>query len=484
MGDALEDGSSSDEDTRPGVVLVVDDNSQLRRAISRILRACGHEVLQAESGQQALELVEARAVDVVLSDIMMPDMDGLTLLQALRERDADVPVLLMTGSPELSSAVKAVEYGAFEYVMKPFESPKLALSVMRALRHHRVAAARSEVLRSAERVRSDGMGDGEAELGNRRWTGTLLAGRYRVGALIGEGGMGSVYEAVREDLGQMRVAIKVLHPSLAGRDELLQRFRREAEVIGSLDHPNIVKISDFFHAAGGQPPFFVMELLQGVTLASLIESEAPLPHGRVAFIAYQVLGALAAAHSAHVIHRDLKPANVFLTSLSGLRDIVKLLDFGIAKLVSETEPKLTQTGHVVGTPAYMAPEYARGRTIDARSDLYTLGCVMYEALTGREPFTGANYNALLFAIQEGNATPLCEIRSDVPSDFVDVVEKAMAKEPDARFQTAREMEAALERWAIAPSLGPESGSRSTPFATAPTVVSDAPPKTPSGGTKD
>lgn len=104
----------------------------------------------------------------------------------------------------------------------------------------------------------------------------------------------------------------------------------------------------------------------------------------------------------------------------------------------------------------MAPEYARGRTIDARSDIYTLGCGMYEALAGREPFTGANYNALLFAIQEGNAEPLREIRSDVPSDFVDVVEKAMAKEPDARFQTAREMEAALERWAIAPSLGPES----------------------------
>ena len=470
MGDALQEHSGSEDDAPRGVVLVVDDTPEPRRATVRVLRAQGHDAVEAACGKEALELAERYSFDVVVSDILMPDMDGLALLRALRERDADMPVLLMTGSPQLETAVKAVEYGAFEYVLKPFEPAKLCASVARAIRHHRMAAARSEVLRSAERVREPGDAGALTELGNRVWSGTLLGGRYRAGDLIGEGGMGSVYEGVREDLG-LRVAVKVLHPSLAGRDELIQRFRREAEIIGIIDHPNIVKVSDFVPAAAGHPPFIVMELLHGMTLSALIESEAPLARGRVAFIAYQVLGALAAAHAANVIHRDLKPANVFLTAMSGLKDIVKLLDFGIAKLDSGTDPKLTRTGHIIGTPAYMPPECARGRGMDARGDLYALGCTMYEALAGREPFIGANYNALLYAIQEGKPTPLRELRSELPEDFVRIVEKAMAKDPAERYQTAREMEAALEPWATAPSVGPDSAARSTPFATAPTVVS-------------
>jgi serine/threonine-protein kinase len=208
--------------------------------------------------------------------------------------------------------------------------------------------------------------------------------------------------------------------------------------------------------------------LEGATLSQSIEVEGRFAQNRVAFIASQMLGALGAAHSANVIHRDLKPENVFLTTMSGMNDIVKLLDFGVAKLTKDTDPKLTRTGHVVGTPAYMAPEYARGRSVDERGDIYAVGCVIYEALAGREPFMADNYNALLYEIQEGTPEPLRELRPDLSPALVELVEKAMAKDPAARFQTAGQMARALEPWVLTPSKNPDALPRSGPMTSAPT----------------
>jgi serine/threonine protein kinase len=283
--------------------------------------------------------------------------------------------------------------------------------------------------------------------------------------LIGAGGMGTVYEGQREDLAGMPVAIKVLHPRFEDRTEVLVRFRREAEVVATLDHPNIVRVLDFVAPAEG-PAFLVMELLRGQTLASAIALEAPFPEQRVAFIASQVLAALEAAHAANVVHRDLKPENLLLTTISGIADVVKLLDFGIAKLLLAAEDdRLTQTGHVLGTPAYMAPEYARGEAATVAGDIYALGCVMYQALTGAQPFTGTNYNAVLFAIQQRSPTPIREVRPDLSEEIVKVVERAMARGAADRFPSARAMAEALRPWA------PESvrASVGTPLCIAPTV---------------
>jgi CheY-like chemotaxis protein len=414
----------------PGRVLIVDDNAALRRALVRRLTAQGYTIAEARNGQEGASLVEEGSFDAVLSDIRMPDVDGMQLLELVRKRDPDLPVILMTGTPELSTAMKAVEFGAFEYLAKPVDPQKLNSSVARAVELCRLQRARRRALASAERRLVKG-----TQSDPETWTGSVLGNRYLVGEVIGRGGMGCVYEAERQDLA-MRVAIKILHPGYAAREDLVSRFKREAQVVAAIDHPNIVKVLDFHE----EPPvFLVMERLHGASLAATIANEGQLEFTRVAFIASQMLSALAAAHRANVVHRDLKPDNVFLTKMSNLNDIVKLLDFGVAKLLAPTEEKLTETGIVLGTPAYMAPEYARAGTMDERGDIYAVGCVMYESLVGREPFIADNYNALLYAIQEEDAESLKEVRTDVPDGLREVIEKAMSKEPDDRYYTAEAM---------------------------------------------
>ncbi|HEY2368236.1 MAG TPA: protein kinase [Polyangiaceae bacterium] len=443
-----------------GCVLVVDDEATLRRGLARQLRARGHAVVQAATGVEALEAVESASPDVVVCDIAMPEMDGVSLLRALHERDPELPVILLTGSPEMSTAIKAVSHGAFDYLTKPDALPQLPVTVERAIAKRRMSNTQKRLANAAAASERRIRADAHVESGD------VIAGRYKIGRSIGVGGMGEVFEAFREDLGGMRVAVKVLQPHGGNRAIHVRRFRREAEIIAALNHPNIVRLVDFVSVGESGPHCLVMELLEGVTLATAIANDPPFSPERLGFVARQVLAALAVAHGAGVVHRDLKPENVFLTNVSGVADIAKLLDFGIAKIV--TPSKLTDTGVMLGTPAYMAPEYARGAVSDARADIYALGCVMYEALTGAPPFTAANYNALLYAIQRAEPTPLAKKRSDVPAELAAIVARAMAKRPDARFSSADEMAAALEPWSSwAPSRASERG-----IALAPTEALD------------
>ncbi|MEM9072110.1 MAG: protein kinase [Myxococcota bacterium] len=292
--------------------------------------------------------------------------------------------------------------------------------------------------------------------------GTVLGGKYRIERALGEGGMGAVYAGVQEPL-QRRVAIKVLHPALAKDATLVARFRREAEVAAGLGHSNIVQVTDFGVHEGRA--FLVMDLLQGEPLADAME-RGPFEESRLKFIVSQVLSALEAAHAKDIVHRDLKPDNIYLTNMSGVADIVKLLDFGIARLVDGGDAKMTTTGQILGTPAYMSPEQARGKPVDARTDLYSLGVVMYEALSGHMPINGSNYHELMFAIVGEKPTPLAEHCPHLSPSLVELVERAMAKDRDARFQSAAEMRAAIE------ALGPLEVSR-------PAAVASVPPTRPS-----
>lgn len=436
---------STGAEVAPGRVLLVDDQPELRRLFERALVKSGHEVVAAASAREALELAAQGGFDVVISDVRMPDLTGVELLERLHAEDPALPVLLVSGSPDLDTAMKAVKYGAFEFLTKPVSFEALRASTARAIEQRRQHEQKDQALaqyRSGERLRARAGAGGEHE----SWTGELLGGRFRVGRLLGAGGMGAVYEATREDLGHMRVAVKVLHAALASDDTLLSRFRREAETIGSINHPNIVSILDF-QAEAGEPAFLVMELLDGVSLRHELTRQGQFSPARTVFIATQMLAALAAVHRAHVIHRDVKPDNIMLTSISGLADIVKVLDFGVVKVLNAVPgDTLTQIGTVLGTPTYMAPEHARGAPIDIRSDLYSVGAIMYEALAGRAPYSGDNYNALLFAIQQGKPVPIGELRTDVEPELVDVVMRAMATEASLRFQTAEEMLEALAPW--------------------------------------
>jgi eukaryotic-like serine/threonine-protein kinase len=295
--------------------------------------------------------------------------------------------------------------------------------------------------------------------------GALLGGRYRVVRELGRGGMGVVYEALQQDLNR-RVALKVL---LAfGGGPQLERFRREAHSAAALGHPNIVQVTDFQTPSDG-PPFLVMELLEGSSLGSLIDTQGPLPYPRVAFITTQVLAGLAAAHRAGIVHRDIKPDNVFLTSTSVAHDLVKLLDFGIAKVESSDAAPMTSYGQVMGTPAYMPPEQARGAQVDARSDVFAVGATMYHAITGRLPTPPADGSSATMEAPRSimAAAALSLLRPDLPTGFTAIVDRAMMPDPAARYATADEMRAALAMWSP-PTSSPalESAPRMAPPSSA------------------
>ncbi|HEU4404794.1 MAG TPA: protein kinase [Polyangiaceae bacterium] len=271
--------------------------------------------------------------------------------------------------------------------------------------------------------------------------GRILEDKYRPTAVLGEGGMGTVYEAEHLLIGR-RVALKVLHPAHAQRRDAVWRFRHEARVAGSIGHPNICEIYDVGQLDDGSP-FLVMERLHGETLADRIERETELPFLDVIDVTLQVLSALVTAHDKGIIHRDIKPENIFLSERPGFAPTAKLLDFGISKAVADEDLHLTRTGMVMGTPYYMAPEQARGEVIDARIDLYAVGAVLYESLTGQRPFAASNYSALLRLILFEEPRPLRALRPSLPEPFDHVVGRALAKDREHRFQSAQEFMAAL-----------------------------------------
>ena len=283
--------------------------------------------------------------------------------------------------------------------------------------------------------------------------GASLDEKYRVIRHLSSGGMGAVYEVEHRGLGK-RLAAKMLKPELARREDLLERFRREARAASAIGHEHIIEVTDLGQTAH-KVPFLVMELLAGQTLSALCKSERRLEPARAVHIARQILSALAAAHARGIVHRDLKPENVFLIERGGDPDFVKLLDFGIVKLLDEDEPELTRAGQVVGTPTYMAPEQARGeKDVDGRADLYGVGAILYRMVTGQRPYTAPNFNALLFAIAQGKLEQPRKLEPTVSPHLEAAILRAMAIDPRARFQTAaRVRRSARRRRSHARALG-------------------------------
>jgi serine/threonine-protein kinase len=267
-----------------------------------------------------------------------------------------------------------------------------------------------------------------------------IANRYLVERKLGAGAFGTVYKAKDKILGRM-VAIKTIRleglaASGASLDELLTRFMREAQVSAQLKHPNIVTIYDIGEVSGLS--YLAMEFIDGVGLEKVIREAGAMPIERAASIAAQVADALDYAHRQNVVHRDIKPANIMLEA----GDRVKVADFGIARVTNSAD-HLTATGSLLGTPSYMSPEQARGNELDGRSDLFSVGCVLYEMLAGKRAFRGESITGLIFKVITEEPPPLKELRPDVPDEIVRIVAKAMAKIPQARYQTGRELQDAL-----------------------------------------
>ncbi len=279
----------------------------------------------------------------------------------------------------------------------------------------------------------------------------LLDGQFQILQKIGSGGMGSVYKAAQPAMNRM-VAVKILHPKLTNRKDLVSRFRREARAMSHLTHPNTVKVFLYGDLEDGSL-YIVMEYLEGRNLNQMVRKEGPLPVERAIPVLIQVCGALQEAHLQGIIHRDLKPENIFLSTNGGLRDYPKVLDFGLAK-VTERELRpgsimLTQEGMVFGTPEFMSPEQAQGKPLDARSDIYSLAVILYEVLTGKLPFDA---RTPMEYIQMHVTRPPIPIDERVPGrrfaeGFDAVMRKALEKRPEDRYGSAADFAQALKPFA-------------------------------------
>jgi eukaryotic-like serine/threonine-protein kinase len=264
---------------------------------------------------------------------------------------------------------------------------------------------------------------------------TLFDGRYRIQRKLGAGGMADVYLAEDQELGR-RVAIKILNSRHGNDDQFIERFRREAKNAAALNHPNIVSIYDRGEAEDTY--YIAMEFLDGRTLKELIVSRGAAPINVTVEYARQILSALRFAHRHGIVHRDIKPHNVLVDA----EGRVKVTDFGIARAGTS---QMTETGSIVGTAQYLSPEQARGGEVDPRSDLYSLGIVLYELLTGKTPFDGETPVEIAMKHLSTTPKPPSKLRPDIPRELDMVVLRALAKNPDDRYQTADEMEADLER---------------------------------------
>jgi eukaryotic-like serine/threonine-protein kinase len=273
--------------------------------------------------------------------------------------------------------------------------------------------------------------------------GTVLGGRYEILALLGQGGMGAVYKARDNELDRL-VALKIIRPELTTNPGILRRFKQELILARQITHRNVVRIFDLGQADGFK--FITMEFLEGEDLRAVLKEKGKLPPDEAARIILQICRALEVAHGEGVVHRDLKPQNIMLDA----NGRAHVMDFGIAR--SAYLPGMTQTGALIGTPEYMSPEQAKGEKVDERSDLFSLGVIFYELVTGQSPFYSETPLATLWKRMQEKAKPLCEVDPSIPKPLSDIVAKAMEIEPADRFASAGEMAQQLEFW-LDPSAG-------------------------------
>ena len=307
--------------------------------------------------------------------------------------------------------------------------------------------------------------------------GRVLGNRYEILSVLGEGGMGAVYKVHDREVGGY-AALKVIRPEMANRPEVLQRFKQELILARQVTHKNVIRIHDLGEAEGVK--FITMDFVEGRDLSSMIREQGKFPPDEAAGMIAQVCRALEAAHSEGVVHRDLKPQNIMVDT----QGRVKVMDFGIARSTEGTGG-MTQTGALLGTPEYMSPEQAKGQHVDARSDLFSLGIIFYEMLTGKTPFHADTIMATIFRRTQEKARPPLELDPEIPQPINDVVVKCLATEPEERFQSAGEILVALGRQSTTglgtslpggtgfPAAGVNAGTGGTASGTAATMATGA-----------
>jgi CheY-like chemotaxis protein len=432
-----------------GDVLVVDDLPQNLELLVGLLRSHGYVVRVAVSGERALAAAWSQRPDAILLDVAMPGMDGYAVCERLRAdaRTVAVPIIFVSAQDDVFDKVRAFRAGGSDYVTKPFQLEEVLTRLEHQLKLHRLQTEMEQKNRELERKNRELMAWQQKVLvQNERAAilfsaysetlpGSILDGRYRLESKIGSGAFGVVFRAHQIALGR-DVAVKIFQPaSNADAGVARERFLREGVSACRVSHPNAVMVLDSGIAPSGVP-YIVMELLSGHSLAEEMRQKGPLPPRRCAEIAEQICAVLAAAHAAGIIHRDVKPQNVMLHR-SERGEVVKVVDFGLAKLLDDapSDDALTATtAGAVGTPAYMAPEVLQQAGCDGRSDVYSVGVVLYRMLSGKLPH-GNEPRGMLGMLLEHLSTPPIPLRRAAPgvsSALEKVVMSALHADPAAR----------------------------------------------------
>jgi CheY-like chemotaxis protein len=488
---------------RPSRILVVDDVEDNRQLLKRRLEKQGYAVTCAEDGKKALAAVEHEAPDLILLDIMMPELDGFAVLGRLKanKHTRDIPVIVISALDDTASAVRCIEQGAEDFLPKPFDPILLkarvgsSLSKKRARDRERAVALAAEAVATAaaavetgtyragslaeiakrrdavgrlarvfdamasnirareqqlhERVRALKNDIAKAREAGVKTTGSMPAmpqtgerinGRYEILATLGRGGMGAVYRARDSELGE-EIALKTLRKDSVADEGVIERFKSEIRLARKITHRNVVRTHDLGEFEGGY--FLTMELVEGITVRELIDTRGKLSVESVLAIGTQLADALAAAHAEGVIHRDVKPHNLLVDA----EGVLKVMDFGVARLTDRAGAGLTEIGLVVGTPAYMPPEQLLGEEVDARADLYAAGVVLFEAATGKLPFEAATAMALIARLLKDEAPRARAVNPEIPEGLDALIAELLSKRPEGRPASAVELRDRLAQMA-------------------------------------
>ncbi len=430
-------------------ILVVDDHPHNLEVLRTVLEAEGHRVHVEQDGHSALQAAASMAFDLALIDVRMPLMDGYELCEHLKSdlRTRHIPVIFLSALDDAQNKVQAFDSGGDDYIVKPFKVVEVLARVSNQLRNstmHRQVQAKNEELRrrNAELMRAKGVesqvltpGGHPLSLLPGREAQDLFDGKYQLEEVIGHGGFGEVRRARHVVLGRS-VAIKIIRPGSPLTSADAARVRLEGMTACRVEHPNAIAIWDAGVTSQGVI-YLVMELLSGRSLREELTDLGKLSVYRALTIARSTCDVLAAAHEASVLHRDTKPDNIFLHHPRDGEEIVKVVDFGIAKLIGESSMSagpLTMDGQMIGTPEYLAPERLLGKPYDGRSDIYSLGCTLYEMLTGAVPFV-ANKEApwLVATFHVGcEPRPIREVEVTIPVEVATLVHDALIKRPESR----------------------------------------------------
>jgi CheY-like chemotaxis protein len=425
-------------------VLLIEDDLQLCIMLKLLLQAEKLDVQVCNSGLEAQKALDSEYYDVIVLDWDLPDLSGPAICRLYRQRGGRAPILLLVAKPDSLSKEAGFDASADDYLAKPFNPHDLLARLNDLLRR-----SPKPIIPSQKTIVPNEPQHPEIALALH-----MLGNRYDEIKQIGKGAMGLVFKATDKTLSRP-VALKLLHPDFLPNAQSLTRFKQEAQNIARLLHPNIVTIYDFGVSTNGVP-YLVMEYLNGSPLDDILMREHQIHPKQALKIFKQVCDSLVHAHGKGIIHRDIKPGNMMFQQIDPNLYVIKLLDFGISKWLqqpSNQAPNLTKSGEIFGSPVYMSPEQSLGLPVDHRSDIFSIGYVFYECVTGIKLFLGDNDLDTMHRRTVEQPLPFAVVRPDLnlPQSLESVIVKALAMQPKDRYQTAAELKWALD--AISGSAG-------------------------------